>query len=285
MNKQHVLSIFALLIILSGCGEQTADNRSETAMDFQTEPSVNRSAVLGSGIETQSEPQQSLVPGDTKIIRSGNIGLKVKDIDDAKSRIDGLLIQSGGYYANENFNDYDHESVYNLTARIPSASFETFIVGIEAAGGTMVHKNISARDVTEEFMDTEMRLDNRKQYLDRYNELLQQAFTVTDIIEIQEKTRRLEEEIESIEGRLKYLSQQVEFSTVYITLTREKDFKYEPIPRDSFFQRLIQSVAGGWYGFVDLFLFMFRIWPLWIILFTVIMLWKKYRKKKNHSRQ
>ena len=142
----------------------------------------------------------------------------------------------------------------------------------------LVSKNISARDVTEEFIDLEMRLTNRRNYLKRYNDLLQQAGTVADILEIQERIRNLEEEIESVEGRLKYLDGLVEYSTLYLTITRKKEFRFQPVQRDRFIERLKQSLSGGWFGLITFTLFIISLWPLWIVLAAIIIIWRRYRK-------
>jgi ABC-type multidrug transport system permease subunit len=91
----------------------------------------------------------------------------------------------------------------------------------------------------------------------------------------------LEEEIESTTGRLKYLSDLVDYSTLNLTLTEPKDFKYKPVSRDKFTEKLKQSISKGWYGFMDFLLFIIKIWPFWIIVAVVILFWNNIRKKKR----
>jgi hypothetical protein len=129
----------------------------------------------------------------------------------------------------------------------------------------------------------ETRIENKKSYLKRYNYLLNQAKTIKEILEIEEKIRVLEEEIEITTGRLKYLSDLVDYSTLDLTITKPKDFKYNPENRDKFSERLKQSFSNGWYGFVDFLLIVIKIWPFWIIFGLILYFWRKYRrtKKKN----
>jgi flagellar biosynthesis chaperone FliJ len=129
----------------------------------------------------------------------------------------------------------------------------------------------------------ETRLENKRNYLKRYNDLLKQATTIKEILEIEEKIRVLEEEIESTTGRLKYLSDLVDYSTLDLTITKPKDFKYNPGNRDKFSERLKQSLSKGWFGFVDFLLFVIKIWPFWIILILIFYLWRKYRKAKKKN--
>ena len=113
--------------------------------------------------------------------------------------------------------------------------------------------------------------------------MLKQAKTVKDILEIEEKTRAIEEEIESTTGKLNYLSDQVNFSTLDLTLLKEKEFKFNPAKRDKFFERLKQSLSKGWFGFVDFVLFIIKLWPFWIILSLFLTLWNRFKKKKGEK--
>ena len=91
--------------------------------------------------------------------------------------------------------------------------------------------------------------------------------------------KKLEEEIESTVGRLKYLNDLVGYSTLDLILTKKKDFKYDPEGQDSFIERLKQSFSNGWNSFVNFILLLFRLWPVWLILPVLISFIRKYRRK------
>lgn len=217
-----------------------------------------------------------------KIIRDGHMTIKVKSAQAAKIRVDSLLIPFGAYYASENFNNNDREATFYLRLRIPTAAFDNFMACLEQGYGEILNKDIQARDVTDQFIDLETRLQNKRNYLGRYNSLLKEAKTVKDILQIQEEIRGLEEEIESTTGRLKYLSDQVDYSTLQLNLTEQKDFQFKPEERDRFGEKLKQALTKGWYGVVDFVLFLFKIWPLWLVLcLALIFLKRRSRPTKS----
>jgi len=219
-----------------------------------------------------------------KIIKDGRIGLKVTDLELTKARVDSLVKRHDAYYSNENLNNTDWESSYNLTIRIPSSNFDSFIHAIEIGNGEILYKEIDARDVTDQFIDLETRLQNKRAYLKRYQELLKKAQNVKEILQVEEKIRRLEEEIESTTGRLKYLSDLVDYSTLRLNIYKHKDFKYNPKKRDKFSERIKQSLSKGWFGFIDFLLLLMKIWPFWIIGILLIYFIKKLRKKKKQNK-
>jgi hypothetical protein len=87
---------------------------------------------------------------------------------------------------------------------------------------------------------------------------------VTDILEVEEKLRVIREEIESKEGELKYLNDQVDYST--INLSFHQDFEYTPQDRPGFFGRMATAFGNGWSGFLSFLVGMMYAWPLWLIL-------------------
>jgi hypothetical protein len=269
--------------ILAGCGDRPSGDMYDSydMEEIPHQPAMPGRQAMHSGPERDAGTGSDVISDMKKVIKSGNIGLNVEDLENARLHIDSIVVYYGGYYANESFNDFDHQAMYHLTARVPSGNFEPFIEGIETAGYRITDKNISARDVTEEYIDLEMRLANRRRYLERYNELLKQAGTIKDIIDIEENTRKLEEEIESAEGRLKYLTGQVDYSILHITLTQDKEFRFRPSRRDGFFERLKQSLSGGWYGLIDFSLFIIRLWPFWIILILAVALFRRILRRRK----
>ena len=280
MKKLLAISILAILI--ASCNQRQSDDVSFEVADSEAEMiPLTRQAM-----DAPPAPINPTVTNEVikkKIIRDGRLGLRVTELEKSKTLIDTLVRANGAYYANESFQNSDWESSYNLKIRVPSLNFDKFISGIEAGEGEVLYKVIDARDVTAQFIDLETRLENKRSYLVRYNDLLKKANSVNDILAIEEKIRGLEEEIESTTGQLKYLSDQVDYSTLDLTLTKQKDFKYNPEKRAKFSERFKQSLSKGWFEFVDFVLFIIKIWPFWIIIAVMVYFWRKYRKarKKN----
>ena len=222
-----------------------------------------------------------------KIIKDGRLGLQVDNLQAAKLKIDSMVKQAGGYYANENLRNSDNQSGYELVIRIPVVNFERFVGSAETANAKVLYKEIQARDVTEEFVDLSIRLNSKRNSLARYNEIMKRANTVKDIIEIEESIRVLQEEIESTEGRLRYLNDCVNYSTLNMTISTEKDFTFKPARRDSFWEKLKESVADGWYGLVDFILEFFGMWPYMILILPggfLVWRWIKKRRMKNQQK-
>ena len=269
------LTIIAFLVISCAPKAAEAEDYGVTTMTaFEDEESS----------ETLIKTNESDVV-KKKIIKDGKLGIKVRNLKDSKTNVDTLVRNLGGYYDKESLSNNDYSTDYDLKIRVPSNNLEILIDKIEKGEGEVSYKEIDARDVTEEFIDLETRLTNKQKYLTRYQELLKNAKSIKEILDIQEKIRGLEEEIESTTGRLKYLNDLVNYSTLELNISQKKDYKYTPEFRGNFSEKLKQSLSRGWYGFVDFFLFLLSNWAVLILFSVLIYFWIKFRRRKKSKKQ
>lgn len=280
---KHTIFILIIAILISSCHLNQSDKEAFIANDMMMDEEI---IPLTSQQRHSSPPLSPIETKEVikkKIIKDGRIGIEVQELEQTKAQIDSVILKFGGYYANERLNNTDWEISFSLKIRVPSDNFEKLIAAIETGDGEIKYKEIDARDVTDQFIDLETRLANKKNYLNKCNELLKRANTVKDILEIEEKIRGIEEEIESTTGRLKYLTDLVAFSTLDLEISKPKDYKYQPEKRDKFTKRIKYAISKGWFGFVDFIVFFTKIWPFWIIVGLMVYGWKKYRKRKKNK--
>ena len=146
----------------------------------------------------------------------------------------------------------------------------------------MLYKNISARDVGEEYLDTETRLANKRGYLERYREILRRATTIKEILEGEQYIRQIEEEIESAQGRLRYLDNQVSYSTLELTLSTEQ---ISTPGRNSFWSRLKKAFSSGWDGIVSFLIGLIYLWPFLLIVGVVWALLRRRIKRRKERKE
>lgn len=303
MKHTHIW-VFIVTLFFASCGgasDSMNENYTESAVYSKREyaeqatfasEELSEDAMVKTNENVNSPENEQLETNNTpvskkKIIKDGNMSIEVDDIKRSKTFIDSLVKANQAYYALEDLQNNDYSTTYNLTIRIPAQNFETFVAGVESGQGKIEGKSINARDVTEQFYDLQSRLNSKKAYLARYTELLKKANSIRDILEIEEKIRAIQEEIESVEGKLKLLSDLVSFSTLNLVVTYKKDYKYEPTKRKGFFEKLKQSMSNGWYALQDFIVAVLGAWPFWIILAGIIWLVRKWiisrRERKNKA--
>jgi hypothetical protein len=293
MGKTSIFLGLSLLIATFACHPGQVEKQREVIAEMAPPPPASQQMVMKyaaprvvdevkmANDEVATKVETTEPVNKKKIIKDGNISVKAKDLAASKKNMDGLIKAQEAYYLSEEMDNNDQSISFHLKARIPAASFEKFIALLENGKDEIVSKSIQARDVTEEFSDLETRLANKREYLKRYRELLSKAATVKDILAIEENVRTLQEEIESREGRLKYLNDQVAYSTLDIYLFQTKEFQYKPEGKDNFFERVKKSLGNGWNSVVSLVLWIISIWPFLILALLVFVLWKRVIRKQR----
>ena len=287
------ISVFALAALFAACQSQSDNGAifgayaTDDCVAFEEEsmpmasakaaPMMRNSMAAGGQLEDAVEQDVT----QRKLIKNGSMTLVVDNLEQTRNDVVGLIEKHGGYVSNEQYSNWEHSSSYNLTVRIPCDKFDVFVAEVEAGKGKIESKSMYINDVTAEYIDLETRLDTKRSYLKRYKELLKSAKSVQEIVSIEDKIRSLEEEIDSTVGQLKYLSNQVDYSTLHLNI-RHDDANYDPHHPEhsqSVAQRLWQSLQGGFRGLVDFVFFLVRIWPAWIAILLLIIIIR--RKRKN----
>ena len=148
---------------------------------------------------------------DQMLIFTGQLVLQVEFGHTAKA-IDaavGLAVASGGYVA--------EMTDTSLRLRVPSKRFRKLMNQLEDLGGVQ-SRGVSALDVSEEFHDLQVELDNLEATRARVEKLLNQAKDLNQVLTIEKELQRITSEIDRIKGRMRLLSSQAAFSTISLAL-------------------------------------------------------------------
>jgi hypothetical protein len=139
---------------------------------------------------------------------SADVTLAVFQVDRSLDAVEAVAAATGGYLA--------QRGDAQVQIRVPRPRFLEALARVEKLGDVL-HRNVAAEDVTDEYVDLELRLGNARNTRDRLAELLKAA-TVKDAVEIEKELAKVTEVIEQIEGRLKVLRDRVGYSTIAVSL-------------------------------------------------------------------
>lgn len=166
-----------------------------------------------------------------KLIREADMTLLVQDITKAIEQIEQVTKHLGGYVAEvSQSRGSDGKWSAELTLRIPSERYSEALSRLRQLGEIGSFRD-KVQDVTEEFIDLEARLRNLKRSEQHLLELLKRSGKVSELVQIERELSNRRSEIESLEGRLRYLTHQVTFSTIRVSLV---EFRPHPMPQTAF---------------------------------------------------
>lgn len=227
-----------------------------------------------SDIQEVSLKEPKVTTSERKLIKNGRIAFEVKDLQKSKNQIVSFVKKYGGYISSDSQNEqYDRINVH-LTIRVPFQNFDSLLGGVSKEVEKFDTKEIKISDVTEEFLDVQTRLKNKKALEKRYLEILKKAKTVEEILDVEKEIGDLREDIEAAEGKLKYLSDQISFSTLNVLF-------YKKISNESSFSRKLKNaLKDGYESIKTFFIFLLSNWPL-VLLFLVFLVWFKRRRNRK----
>jgi hypothetical protein len=268
------------LIIITLCIFSCKDEVSNDTLSLMSRDYDYSGKLIAANDISESEVTESLVEKtkgaiiERKLIKNGRITFETPDLKRTKGQILSAVKKYKGYISSDSQNEQYDRINNHLTVRVPFQKFDSLLIGISKEIEKFDTKEIKISDVTEQFLDIQTRLKNKKKLEKRYLEILKKAKTVKEIIEVEREIGKLREDIESAEGKLKYLSDQVSFSTLQISF-------YKKISSESSFsKKLKNALKDGYDSIKSFFIFLVGIWPLVIIL-LVAFLWYRRRRKKR----
>ena len=262
-------------------------------------PLSAKSMMKGENVESLAVPaystdiSQNMAVTEKKIIKNGNLTLKVDSTDEADQKITEVAKNNNGEVLSSNF----YQTANNvksgaITIKVPVANFEKTFAEIKKIASLVVRESTSGQDVTEEYIDLQAQLKNRQAEEQSFVKILDQAQKIQDVLDVTAQLARVRGNIEQLQGRIKYLESQTDMSTISINLSEDSSItvidSWRPgqVVKDSF-NALVKSLQG----FIDFLIkFFIVILPMLVIcgaiIFTLYKIGKKiYQKIVNKTEE
>lgn len=259
--------LFILIVLVVGaCGNNAPALRNAESADLAM-------MELAPGMESDNTPAASTT--ERKLIKRGNLSFEVEDLTKTRVIVDALCKKTNAYISSENQHTYEDRKLHQLEIRIPSAKYDSLVVSLEALALKVETKSTTIEDVTTEFIDIEARLKTKRELEARYLSLLQQAKKVEEILSIETHLATVRADIESMEGRLNYLSNQVTYSTLSLSYFQLIDVDY------GFGTKFSRAMGAGWENLLSFIIGLVNLWPFAILLIAGWWLIRRARRRKQ----
>jgi anti-sigma factor RsiW len=189
----------------------TKGTGSEEAMNYAAEPS---------SAETPAPELAS-----RKLIRNATVELEIVSFDDAVQKITAFAKEERGYVATTDSQKQANGKLRGqVVVKVLPENLDRFLQKIRGLG-ELKNQNLGTEDVTKAYFDTDARLKNARVMEQRLIDMLKtKTGKVSDLLQVEKELGRVREEIEKMQGELKYWDSQVQFATVTISLV-EKDME------------------------------------------------------------
>jgi hypothetical protein len=233
-------TLFLTLVFLISSYSKTADR---TNSYYPSASTMSDTDIRSGGFAAQGESISSklvandMLAGDTtndktatetdqKIIKTGYLDIVIDRVGETMTKLTALTTGKGGYLQNSSVSERKDGTKYgSATIRIPAKEFENTMEEVKKLATSVTTETSSGQDVTEEYTDLEAQLHNAQAQETEYLNILKKATSVDDILNVQSYLGRVREQIETLQGRIKYLSNLTTYSTITVSLSEEPTIK------------------------------------------------------------
>lgn len=306
MKHKGMILAVVLSLMLCGCGATGGEaiNRADTygeesvQMNAYSEDAVKGASGSAEVTDAESDSattNQSEVENTTrKMIRTVGLDVETKEYDALLKNIESQINEYGGYI--EDMSAYNgsmertekDERSASMTVRIPAESLDIFVSGV-GESANITNKTESVQDVTLTYVD----MDSHKKMLmeeqERLMELLSNATSIEDIITIEQRLSDVKYQIESMESQLRTFDNQVNYSTVNISI--EEVGELTPVETQTTWERIssgfitnLKAVINGIKEFFINFMIALPFLVIWGIVIAAVILLLSFIVKKTEKR-
>ena len=200
MKTFSFILFIPFLFLFFSCSSEHEFGSPEMGFMADSAPAVSSTAI---GTSRMKAELLTAHEDGSKIQVNGSLTLEVDDVEEAAKMVRQLVLSHEGRITNSDTGSYEQRYT-NMTLLVPSSKFYSIIAEIKKISVLVSNENIYSNDVTEEYIDTEARLNVMKGTEDRFLVLLQETRNIDEAIKVEKELMRIRGEIDSLQGRMNY---------------------------------------------------------------------------------
>ena len=160
-----------------------------------------------------------------KLIRNATVELEVAKFDEAVQKITGFANEDRGYVATTSSEKQENGKLKGqIVVKVLPENLDRFLQKLRGLG-ELKNQTLGTEDITKAYFDTDARLKNARVMEQRLIDMLKKkSDDINDLLQVEKELGRVREQIEQMQGELKFWDSQVQFATVTISLA-EKDLE------------------------------------------------------------
>jgi hypothetical protein len=204
-------------------GLAPAKAASEAASSSESETEPQEMAVMAAPPE--ATPATAPALANRKLIRNATVELEVAKFDEAVQKITGFANEDRGYVATTSSEKQENGKLKGqIVVKVLPENLDRFLQKLRGLG-ELKNQTLGTEDITKAYFDTDSRLKNARVMEQRLVEMLKKkSDDINDLLQVEKELGRVREQIEQMQGELKFWDSQVQFATVTISLA-EKDME------------------------------------------------------------
>jgi len=203
----------------------TSDSKSDIASFAKKSASLDASGLAAPAKVGETPAPATITQDSRKLVRNAQVELEIISFNEAVQKITAFASEDRGYVATSGSQKQANGKLKGqVVAKILPENLDRFLQKVRGLG-ELKNQTIGTEDVTKAYFDTDARLKNSRVMEQRLIDMLKtKTGKVSDLLQVEKELGRVREEMEKMQGELKYWDSQVQFATVTVSLA-EKDME------------------------------------------------------------
>jgi hypothetical protein len=249
--------------------------------------SLNRPMEMPDIAQIPSTESLSVVSsGANRIVtQESNMSLLVKDVKESGDKILAFAKNSGGYMVYASYTRPTETPFASIAVRIPAEKLDQALIYFKSLAAKVTSENLVGADVTDQYTDIDARLATLKKTQVKFEEILNKAIDVQDILTVQRELINLQDQIDSYVGQQKAIEKNAELTKIDIYLsTDEIALPYTPdnVFRPSVvFKYAIRSLLNTLRVGAEALIWIAVYSPLIAVVILIYFLLRRWRQKRS----
>lgn len=282
-NNKLVVILLLVVVYLVWSNQRSVSpmlQKTNTFTDSASSLSAGRGGVVPPIQEAAPQPEAD----ERMVVEHSNISLVVDDVRQKVNQILDYVQNKDGYMVSSSISRPEEVPYGTVVVRVPSEELRPALDHLRGLAIKVTSENLSGRDVTDEYIDIEERLDTLSQTKSKFEEILDQATEVEDILTVQRELINVQKQIDNLKGQQQYLEKTAENAKITIYLsTDEWSLPYAPEtgafrPR-VIFKQAVRSLVLTLRKFGKAAIWVVVYAPLWLPVLLLVWWWKRRSSK------
>jgi hypothetical protein len=286
IKKNWIVFILILIILFLAKDKILIPKLSSSISTQSIYPSMG---VAEMAVDTASAKigysRNTIAPSENSnrlIIQDTNLSLQVKDVPKTIRDVLETTKKLGGFLINSSLSKPEGAASGNISVRIPEDKRSEALELFKKFAVKVVSESVYGNDVTDQYVDLESRLEVLTKTKVKYEDILQSAQKITDIMSVQEQLTYIQGQIDSLKGQQKYYEQSAKLSKVVIYLsTDELALPYAPTNEwrpTVIFKNAVRSLVGIFRSLGSLVIYVVVFIP---VIIPVVLIIRQINRKKQ----
>lgn len=289
-NKLSILLALVVIVLLLVVKNSFLSSRSAVSLPQKSLDTLEigsqgtvglQQSTLRRGFEPVSQTSERIV------VQNSNLSLVVSDVRKVGDEVINYAKSIGGFMVSTSYNRPTESPFATITVRVPTERLDDVLGHFRSLSYKVASENLFGEDVTDEYLDIDSRLTTLQKTKDKFEQILEKATSVEDILNVQRELINLQDEIDSLKGQKEAISKNAQLTKVTVYLaTDELALPYKPdkvFRPKVVFKQAVRSLLNTARGLAETGIWIVVYAPVWIIPVAIYYLIRKRGKKKAQT--